>query len=253
MMVLLIALVLVQVLPGVPLDSDEADRLFELAGTLYDEGDCAAAAATYTSLLDAGVASGALHHNLGQAHLAAGDLGRAVLHLARAEQLLPHDRAVAVHLAEARALVDAEQTTVLADPLGGTAARIADAVALGALLVLGLLLWLSALALLGWRLWRGDTLPETQKTAIRRGLVVVLPLAVLLLATAALASAERQAPRAVVLDPIPLAATLGGSTEGPAVAEGVTVRLGDARGSWQAVRLPDGTQGWLPAAALGRL
>ena len=120
-------------------------------------------------------------------------------------------------------------------------------------LVLGLLLWLSALALLGWRLWRGDTLPETQKTAIRRGLVVVLPLAVLLLATAALASAERQAPRAVVLDPIPLAATRGGSTEGPAVAEGVTVRLGDARGSWQAVRLPDGTQGWLPAAALGRL
>ena len=57
MMVLLIALVLVQVLPGVPLDSDEADRLFELAGTLYDEGDCAAAAATYTSLLDAGGAS----------------------------------------------------------------------------------------------------------------------------------------------------------------------------------------------------
>ncbi|MEL6771224.1 MAG: hypothetical protein AAFP18_09195 [Bacteroidota bacterium] len=56
-----------------------------------------------------------------------------------------------------------------------------------------------------------------------------------------------------MLDAVPLAVTPGGSTESPAVAEGVTVRLGDARGSWQAVRLPDGTQGWLPAAALGRL
>ncbi|MEL7169240.1 MAG: hypothetical protein AAGN64_07815 [Bacteroidota bacterium] len=250
---LLLALLLLQVLPVAPLDTDQADRLFALAGTLYDEGDYAAAAATYTSLLDAGVASGALHHNLGQAHLAAGDLGRAVLHLATAERLLPGDRAVAVHLAEARVLVDAEQTTVLADPLGGTAARIADVVTLGALLVLGLLLWFGALAVLGWRLWRGDALPETQKTAIRRGLVVVLPLAVLLLAAAALASAERQAPRAVVLDPVPLAATPGGSTDGPAVAEGVTVRLDDASGSWHAVRLPDGTAGWLPATALGRL
>lgn len=253
MRLLLVALLLAQAPPVVPLDADEADRLFAFAGTLYSEGDYAAAAATYTSLLDAGVTSGALHHNLGQAYLGAGDLGRAVLHLATAERLLPNDRTVAVHLAEARALVDAEQVTVLATPLGGSAARIADAVTLGVLLALGLLLWAGALAVLGWRLWRGDALAEARKTTIRRGLAVALPLAALLLVTAALASAEWQAPRAVVLDPTPMAATPGGSADGPAVAEGLTVRLSEARGRWQAVRLPDGSEGWLPATALARL
>ncbi|MEM8601871.1 MAG: hypothetical protein AAGF99_18290 [Bacteroidota bacterium] len=251
-MLLLIVLLLAQAPPVAPIDAEEADRLFAFAGTLYDEGDYAAAAATYTLLLDAGVTSGALHHNLGQAHLAAGDLGRAVLHLATAERLLPRDRAVAVHLAEARALVDAEQTTVLAAPLRGTATRIADAVTPGLLLALGLLLWVSALAVLGWRLWRVDVLAETQKATVRRGLVVTLPLAALLLATAALASAERHAPRAVVLAPTPLAVTPSSRPDGPAVAEGLTVRVREVRGTWLAVRLPGGTEGWLPAAALGQ-
>ncbi|MEM8559611.1 MAG: hypothetical protein AAGG50_17460, partial [Bacteroidota bacterium] len=253
-MIALLVLLLLQPLatePAIP--RTEADRLFALAGDLYDAGDYAAAAATYGSILDGGWANGALYHNAGQAYVRAGQLGMAILHLERAAQHLPGDPAVQAHLADARAQVQGDGVVLSTSPLTRIAGGIADALTLDGLLALALLAWIGTLALLGWRVWCREQLLAAQRTRIRRGLLVAAPLALLLLATTVLASVEHHVARGVVLEPMPLAYTPGGALDGVEIAEGLVVRLGAAQGAWQAIVLPDGTEGWLPTTALGRI
>jgi tetratricopeptide (TPR) repeat protein len=63
------------------------------------------AAERFGQLADDGVANGALHYDLANAYLQAGELGRAILHYRAAEKLSPGDSRVQHNLEHARSLV----------------------------------------------------------------------------------------------------------------------------------------------------
>ncbi len=60
------------------------------------------AAQRFESIISSGVTNGHLEYNLGNCHLQAGDVGRAILHYRRAQRLSPRDKMLAENLAEAR-------------------------------------------------------------------------------------------------------------------------------------------------------
>jgi tetratricopeptide (TPR) repeat protein len=78
--------------------------LFFRANGLYGNEQYAAAAASYEQALAAGVESGPLHFNLGNAYYKTGDVGRAVLAYERARRLMPGDPDLRANLAFARDL-----------------------------------------------------------------------------------------------------------------------------------------------------
>ena len=61
------------------------------ANALYKDGQYAAAAAEYEQLLHAGLRSGNLYFNLGNAEFKAGEHGKAILNYERARRLIPND------------------------------------------------------------------------------------------------------------------------------------------------------------------
>jgi tetratricopeptide (TPR) repeat protein len=72
------------------------------AGAALKAGDAALAAERYRSLLDAGVVSGELYYNLGNALLRSGKLGAAIAAYRQSQRELPRDQDVRTNLAFAR-------------------------------------------------------------------------------------------------------------------------------------------------------
>lgn len=80
----------------------EAERGFEAANKLYEEGHYTQAAEEYSRLLNSGKASAALLYNAGNAWFKAGQLGRAIAAYRRAERLSPRDPDILANLQFAR-------------------------------------------------------------------------------------------------------------------------------------------------------
>jgi hypothetical protein len=82
-------------------DFDEAQRL---QGSQPDRARqlFRSAAQRFEAIVGSGVVSGPLEFNLGNCHLQAGDVGRAILHYRRAERLTPDDPLLAENLSVAR-------------------------------------------------------------------------------------------------------------------------------------------------------
>lgn len=87
--------------PGFAQDSDQAQAFLE-GVQAYEQGDFARAAEAFLGLAQAGVESGRLYYNLGNAYLRAEDLGRAVLWYERAALLMPADPELRFNLDYAR-------------------------------------------------------------------------------------------------------------------------------------------------------
>lgn len=98
-----------------PADTDRA-ALLEKANAAYRDGSrlvaadplasraaFARAAEAYVAIIDSGVSNGRLYFNAGNAHLRAGDVGRAILFYKRAERLIPGHADLQTNLAAARA------------------------------------------------------------------------------------------------------------------------------------------------------
>ena len=81
---------------------------FEAGNRLYQGGDFEAARDAYLQVYDAGLESGVLYYNLGNAYFKTGDLARAILNYERAARLLPRDQDVRANLALARSLTPDE-------------------------------------------------------------------------------------------------------------------------------------------------
>jgi tetratricopeptide (TPR) repeat protein len=239
-MLLIVLAILLQAPSATP-----ADTLFALGNRLYAEGDFRGAAAAYEGAAETGWTSPALEHGLGAAYLEAGEVGRAVLHFERAHRLAPRDADVAHNLRLARARVDFAAPPL---PPGEAAARWLSArVGAGALAVVLFLLYLAVLGLIGVRLWTG-----TPRPWLRRALLVLIPLG-LFAAVAAVGTARYEAqPRAVVVasDAAVRAAPSAASGTTSTLPEGAVLPVTDERSGWRAVRLPDGSRGWIAASAL---
>ena len=237
---MLLALFLV-LLQAVPTEGGraEAERLFGLGRRLFAGGDAAGAVAAFQGAAATGWTAGALEYDWGTACLATGDLGCAVLHLERARRLMPDHAAIAHNLRIARERAGAE-------PPPASPARALRRGG-GALLGLGLALYLGAITLAGYRLWTRRSDPW-----LRRALVVLAPMAVVVLGLGILTWAERRAPEAVVVRGTAVH-DAPGSGSGADLASGHLVRVLGRRGDWVEVRLPDGGRGWLPARAVERI
>lgn len=227
-----------------PVQTD-ADTLYVLGTRLYAEGDYRGAAAAYGGIAESGRTSPDLELALGAAYFEAGETGRAVLHFERARRLAPRDPDVQHNLRLARARVDAEPMPLA--PADAVARWLSTTVGSTGLAALLFVLYLGVLGLVGFRLWKRTPMPW-----LRRSLLVLVPLG-LAAAVAAVGAARYEAqPRAVVV------ADAADVRTGPTVGaiavttmpEGAVLSVTETRGRWRAVRLPDGSLGWVSASAL---
>ena len=224
----------------------------------YEHGDRATAIQRWESLVAAGVDDADLHFDLGTAYGEEGDYPRAVLAFERALRVDPSDAGAARGLDEARVVLAQREANREGEAEFATDAHLAGALFrplredVLAIAVLGFEL----VALFGLLLWwvRRE----------RLGALVVGVVALALMATSALGLATKRGlfdpgPRAIVLETTPLrsgpapdAAEDGGEAHGGGAA---FILERERVGSAPAVllELADGTQGWLPATAVGEI
>lgn len=89
-------------LQAAPDKGTTAQQRFEQGNALYEQGDFAAAADTYNSLVDAGMESWELYYNLGNTYYRLDEMGKSILFYERARQMAPHRREIKDNLALAR-------------------------------------------------------------------------------------------------------------------------------------------------------
>lgn len=237
-----------------------ADEAFRSAVAVTDRAARAdafvAAAARYDEATTARPGNGALHYDSANAHLLAGDVGRAVLHYRRAERLRPGDERVTANLAIAR--------TRRRDRVEATATRsVVETVAfwhrglpLPTKVPLGVALWVLGLVGLALAAARGRSARGAR--ALRR-IGVLLAIAGLALGISAwldVRELDDPAAAVVVVDEVPLRSGDGESYpsryEQP-VHAGAEVHVVTERGGWSEVELLDGTSGWVPTPVIERV
>jgi tetratricopeptide (TPR) repeat protein len=107
-LVLIVVLLVARTLGALRLEAAEEiphpQTAFFQANALYKDGQYAQAAQQYEQLLRAGMESGPLYFNLGNAYFKMGDRGRAVLNYERARRLMPGDPDVRANLTYAQSL-----------------------------------------------------------------------------------------------------------------------------------------------------
>lgn len=226
---------------------DSLRRQFEAANEAYAQGRYEDALETYRALLDAGHASAALYHNLGNAYVRLDRTGPAVWAYEKARRLRPDDPRLQHNLEYVRRQAGLPQVGL---PPRGLAALVAGWPPL--LLFLGGVLLLSA-----------GLVAATLKADADRYVAWRLPIAWgpvaagLLLVVAALGTSyvQVQDRRAVVMsETVSLQASPDQSAASDSTLKGGTmVEVRASQGAWRRVRLGDGTVGWLPEAALSEV
>ena len=221
------------------------------ANTQYKTGHYDEAIAGYEAVRAAGLESGALYYNLGNAYFKAGKVGRAVLSWERARQLLPRDPDVAANLRFARRQI-----------VGGEAVSPPEP-ALWLRLVAPLAFWAStrelgmatALAYCALLLLATLRLLVPGRRQVLGRCAIVAGLVALAGATALGVRAGWDAlrPLAVVVDGAEVPVRFEPSESGTVhftLPAGAVVELLDARPGWEHVMRADGRRGWVEIAAL---
>jgi tetratricopeptide (TPR) repeat protein len=239
-------LLLAYLLPAAVAAQTEARQLLQDGNRAYHNQDFAQAIDSYERLLQQGVASAALYHNLGNAYYRSGDLPRAVLQYKRGLRLAPKDEQLQQNLRLARQqlpgnIVNIQQSGVVSFWLS-----LQESLSARAWSIIGILgLWLAGTGLGFWQFGR---------RRFHRKLGFVLGLILLLLSVLPFAWAYGRAQQqyfrmeAVVLSETTAlqAAPEAESKELQPVYEGDVVRVLDSLSTWYKVRLEDTSEGWLP-------
>lgn len=237
----MIALQLALVLAYTPA---EAQALFTEANDAYYRQEYPVAVEKYQRLIAAGQGGPDVLFNLGTAHLAANELGPAVLFLTRASRLSPDDD-IAAQLAVAQQrqvdqVVGAQET----EPFLQRLARAVD----DRLVTWGFVVtWWAAfvLALLFWRAQPG------RRLALGLGTSAMLLAAVTLGAMVGVhAWVTTSTQEAVVMAPTAKAREFPGDTAKVAfeVHAGLLVRVMEDTGRFVRIRLPNALEGWVEKA-----
>lgn len=221
---------------------------FEAGNRAYAQGQYREAVASYRSVLDAGYASVALHHNLGNAYYRLDDVGRAIWQYERAQRLRPGDPRLAHNLDRVRERVSGPGA---ASPPADGWAQLVGGWPVAWLFGGGWLLLVGGLAVAVLRTRPDAPLPWTHPTVA--GPVV----AGLLVASLALtgAYAQTQHVRGVVLvDRVALrVAPDSTAAVDTTLHAGASVAVQRRNDGWADVRLAPNLRGWLPADALGTI
>jgi tetratricopeptide (TPR) repeat protein len=217
-----------------------------LADQLYRQS-----AAAYEALIEAGIRNSAIEYNCGNAYFRLKDLGRAIVHYRRAQQIDPSDSRVAANLAYARQRVEP------AFPASGGSELLARLAFWNRSISRGTRFWLAVGASIsGWAgmlLWlrvRGRMTLVCSAIAIAIGLANAASVALEL-------RDETRNPSAVVGRPnTVLRQGRGESYEAvlrQPLGPGVETSILSERGDWCEVQLANGQSGWLPLANLLRI
>ncbi len=245
-----LAVFMLLLLVGSAQSQSDSAAIITQAEAAYETGDNDQAVRLYQLLVDSGWRHENVYFNLGSAYYLRGDLGWALLNWRRAQVLAPRDSDIGRQLSLARR----ERTDIQGDETGWLESLAALSTGLVTPAELG---WLALLAWSGWlgliSLW---LLRRTWRDGLRAllivGGVVVAGLMVLLgsrywvdtLRPAAVVVQDQvstmSGPGTQYLDLYPL----------HAAAE---VRIMEQREGWLRIVLPNGRQGWLPAAAVERV
>lgn len=224
----------------------ETTRDFMTGVTAYQSGDYPAAIAAFQRVVGAGVRSGPLYYNLGNAHMKNGDLGHAIWWYERALRWMPHDPDLKFNLDYARTKIRDEV------PKPGLSLQrvlffwkyaLSPYAVRWAAIASFWLFWM----LLAIRVWRGRRSPGAAG-------VVCLVVALVLSATAVVHYVEDRYRKSGVILPSEVSVRSGLSdtdTELFALHAGTLVRVEEERGDHVKVRFSDEKIGWLPAAAVG--
>lgn len=216
------------------------------ANRAYQDGRFEEAISLYENVVDAGYASVALYHNLGNAWYRLGEPGRAALNYHRGLELSPGDVGLQENLSVIRAGFDEPITPLPEFFLKRWWRQIQRVLGVNGWAVAGLLLLWSGLVGL-WR-WRTARERGQRKMAFIAG-VVALILSVLPFALALDgAAAADQHPKGVVVTGTRnlYEAADERSPVLRALPPGVAVIVMDQIGEWAKVRLENGDIGWLP-------
>ncbi len=227
-------------------------EVFQQGNRLYENGEYAQAIDRYQRLLDAGIRSGTVYYNLGNALLKENRIGEAILAYERAHRLLPRDDDVAFNLEYARALTLDKMDSWASGPLARGLTAVRDVLTpLEARIVFslmyGILTFLAITAMFAPRRWR-----------IRLLYAAVLPALGFLLASAVMGLQlyhARTVDDAILLAPQTIARTGPGESYSTVfeLHEGAKVRIQRAKRDWVEIKLPNNVIGWVSQHNLERI
>jgi tetratricopeptide (TPR) repeat protein len=240
----LLVLVALSALSPAGAQPEAAQRAFAQGNQRYADSAYAEAAEAYQQVLHTGYASGALYYNLGNTYFRLDRLGEAIRYYEKARLHLPATERVEHNLSIARARLDVSAARASAG--WGGWLQVLDA---SPLFGLGLLLYLLGLGLGGAIVWLRHTNATTRRVAWGLGLSGLLIVGLALAGSWARTADDRAI---VVTGSAPLhSAPLANAPADTTLTEGVMLQRGARRGAWTAVRLSDGTRGWLRSETLG--
>jgi tetratricopeptide (TPR) repeat protein len=228
---------------------DNPTALFFRANALYSAEQYAEASALYEKVIAAGVESGAVHFNLGNAHFKAGNVGLAVLSYERAAKVMPSDPDLAANLAYARELAgDAPVDSLITRVLFPLAGRL-DTERLLLLAALGWWTMLLSLAV--------SRIVPAVASPLRWTAAVAAVLLALGLSSAAYRYRTIELPRwGVVTATAETTVRYEPSASGTAffaARPGTVLRVVGEREGWLQVAGRDGRRGWIEAETVSRL
>lgn len=229
----------------------EAVTVFDEGNRQYQAGAYADAVALYQQAETIGYESGPLYYNMANAYYRLDEVGQAVRYYERARLLMPESPEVAHNLSIVRAgLVD--QLSILPEPFWERWwVRIEQAVGANLLFGIGIVFYLMALVLVGYRIWKEDRNPWLRRVRWASFLMGGL---FLLAAFFASLREARPGSAVVITDATPLRVLPTESAETELqVHEGLMLDVLQERELWSRVRLPNGQEGWVSAASIASI
>ena len=216
------------------------------AETLYRQ-----AAATFETLADHGVRNAALEYNLGNTYFRLGELGRAIMHYRRAQQLNPTDAALNANLDYARNRVEPyikpSGTQQLMHRLTFWTTHTSMPARFRLTLIASIAGWLGLMLRLRWR---------SRPLLTLSCLAIVVALANATSVAWQLHDEADRPPAVIVNGEHPLRLGRGEGYD-PALNQplgpGVELRILNQRADWVEVQLPNDKTGWLPASAVEKI
>lgn len=222
-------------------------RHFEAANEAYTEGRYEQAVTEYEAVLDAGYASGALYHNLGNAYVRLDRVGPAVWAYEKARRLQPADPRPQHNVEYVRRRAGLPLRSL---PPRGLAALVAGWSPLLLFITGGMLF---GGGLIGAVIRAGPNAPPAWPRSWVWGSVGAgLLLIIVALGTSYVQARDRRAvvmSESVPVRPVPDDTAASDTT----LKEGAMLEIRARRNEWTRVRLRDGTAGWMPARALGEV
>lgn len=231
----------------------DAEELWDMANSAYNEGNFAKAAATYEQILSQNLHSAALYYNLANAYFKQGELGKALLNYNRASRIAPGDEDIRHNQEYAEKMTKDSIEKIPEFFLITWLRSVRGAMSCTAWTVLSIVMLATALVMALLYLL-------AQRMSLRKVGFYTMAVAVLLfVATSIFAISERNQlvgrSEAIVMS---TAASVKSSPDRSATElfvlhEGTKVSIGETTDGWAEVRIADGRKGWIEDKRIERI